>query len=68
MARKTRVSFTRGMIVATAKKVLMPELRQNGVVDGGGGPCIGLKISTMRGKYPTRTASHKPAKKPITHG
>ena len=68
MARKTIVSFIRGIIVAIAAKGLMPELRQIVVVFDTGFTGTGLKASTMKAKHPPRTASHKPAKKAITHG
>jgi hypothetical protein len=71
MAKKTRVSLIRGMMVAAATKGLMPELIQViGVVFDAGFICTGSKISTMKAKHPPtgRTASHEPAKKATTHG
>ena len=67
MAKKTRVSFIRGMMVATATKGSIPRLIQIGEFDAGSS-CIGSKISTIKATYPPRTASHKPAKKATTHG
>jgi hypothetical protein len=67
MARKTRVSFIRGMIFTAAKKELMPESIQ--IEDSDAGTVgTGLKLSIMRDKHAPRTASHKPAKKATTHG
>ena len=68
MARKTRVSFIRGMMIDAAIKGLVPSLVQIGVVFDAGFTDTGRKISTMKGKHPPRTPSHKPAKKTITHG
>ena len=66
MARKTRVSFIRGMIVDAATKGSMPGLIQSGIPDADSG--IGSYILTMRATHPPRTASHKPAKKATIHG
>ena len=65
MAKKTRVSFIRGMMVVTAAKRLMPDLIQIVDAEFTG---TGSKISTMKAKHPPRIASHKPAKKATTHG
>ena len=63
MARKTRLSFIRGMMVDTATSLLMP-----GFIQNGGFPGIGSAILAMKAKFPPRTANHKPAKKATTHG
>ena len=63
MARKTRLSFIRGMIVITATSLLIPGFTQNN-----GFPDIGSKILTRKAKYPPKTASNKPTKKAIAHG
>ena len=69
MARKTKLSFIRGMIVAAATKRLMAELTQSGVVyDAGCTDIAGSKIKMMKAKHPPRTDIHKNAKKPITNG
>jgi hypothetical protein len=53
------------MIIAAAKKELMPESRQTKDAESTG---VGSKILTMKAKHPPRTASHKPVKKATTHG
>ena len=68
MARKTRVSFIKGMMVTAATKELKPESRQILIVLESAFTTIGSKASTMRAKHPPRTASHKPAKNAVTHG
>ena len=68
MARKTRVSFIKGMMVTVATKGLKPESRQSSIASESGFTINGSKASTMRAKHPPRTASHKPAKKAVTHG
>ena len=67
MAKKTRVSFIRGMMVATDTKGSIPGLIQIGEFDAGS-TCIGTKISTINATYPPRTANHKPAKNATTLG
>ena len=67
MARKTRVSFIKGMMVVNAIKGPMPELRQTPVVFAAEVAGIGLKTSAMRAKHEPRTACHKAAKKAVTH-
>ena len=67
MARKTKVSFIREVIIAAATKELMFVLIQIGVALDGEFTGTGSKISTMKAKHPPRTASHKPAKKATTH-
>ena len=66
MARKTRVSFIRGMIVDAATKGSMPGLIHIGIFHSESG--VGSNILTMKATHPPRTASHKPAKKATTHG
>jgi hypothetical protein len=69
MARKTRVSFIKGMMVIVVAKGMRSESRQfTGVFDAAGFTGIGLKALTIRAKHPPRTVSHKPAKKAVTHG
>ena len=68
MARKTRVSFIKGMMVVNAIKGPMPGLRQTAVDFAAEVTVIGLKTSLMRAKHEPRTASHKAAKKAVTHG
>ena len=63
MAKKTRVSFIMGAIVAAATKGLMPALIQNG-----GSPGMGSNISTRKARHPPRTANHEHAKKAATRG
>ena len=65
MARKTRVSFIRGMMVVAAIRELMSDLRQIFDAESTG---TGIKTSTTKAKHTPRTASHKPAKKATTHG
>ena len=65
MARKTRVSFIRGIMVAVAIKGLTPELRHVSVEFNVGSTRV---EATMKVKDPPRTASHEHAKKATTHG
>jgi hypothetical protein len=65
MARKTRVSFTREMMVAAAIKGLTTGLRQVASEFNAG---FIRTESTMKANDPPRTASHEPAKKATTHG
>ena len=67
MARKTKVSFIRGMIVAAVTKGVMPGLIHIGEFVAGS-TAGGSKIKAMKAKHPPRTASHKPAKKATTNG
>ena len=68
MARKTRVSFIKGMMIDATIKGLVPLLIQIGILFDVGFTDTGRKILTMKAKHPPRTASHKPAKKATTHG
>jgi len=65
MARKTRVSLTRGMIVAAAARGLTPMLAEH----PSGVMCVVGEANLIVGaKHPATTASHEPAKIATIHG
>jgi hypothetical protein len=69
MARKTRVSFIRGMTNAATVKDLTVATMQ--IIEDVGTIFVigtGSKLSIKTDKHTPRTASHKHAKKATTHG